>query len=74
MEFNSYRKWIRKVKLDDLHRQRRVERREEIKKNREMAQQKKLDREQNIGSVLKERERKAKETTEENEKRRKQER
>lgn len=74
MEFNNYRKWIRKVKLDELHRQNRIQSEEEVTKKREMFAQRKLERENDEANVTKKRERKAKEAMMENEKRREMER
>lgn len=66
MEFNNYRKWIRKVKLDELHRQRKI-------KCQEEANRKRLQKAE-LSNTMKERERKAKETMIEQEKQRRKER
>ncbi|XP_032237877.2 uncharacterized protein LOC116618397 [Nematostella vectensis] len=61
MEFNAYRQWIRKIKLDDLHQARRAQRAQEEKKRRERELYKQLVRDKEAYSIVRNREEKAKE-------------
>lgn len=61
VEFNNYRKWIRKLKLEELYNQRRRLREEEIIKRNNHLMQKKLEREKESLHILRVRELQVKE-------------
>ena len=64
MEFNAYRQWLRKLKLDALQQQRRWSKVEEEKRRQERIAQVELERDKELYSIVREREEKAREARE----------
>ena len=73
MEFNAYRKWLRKLKLDAVQQKRRLNKIEEEKLRQERAAQLQLEKDKELYSIIRAREEKAKEAREKSRKRKEKE-
>ena len=70
LEFNMFRQWIRKLKLDRIHQERRRERQIEKQQWKERQARERLLRDEELYSIVREREQKARELKERGRKRR----
>ena len=70
LEFNMFRQWIRKLKLDRLHQERRRERQTEIQLCKDKKAREQLHRDEELYSIAREREQKARDLKERGAKRR----